>query len=273
MMKGTIFIAISVAVAIETMAFEMTEEQERLERTLAEYAPREDGPYIPVRYRDAIADYSDLIARNGWSTNQFLEGLALAITNNLANECWANPVQRKIAEVAAMSLAEINNPSVTNFFYTLKDKEHGLRIKNTLIPALFWHTNLEPEVLQVLKTCCANTNVFDDISTLVRYCVYETLDTMPQDLKPSATNRVAKYMYFTLHHTTRRLVSQDRQLATFLPTYSNSFQRLSAMQYVVSTTTNLRTRTLAQQEVDRLSAIPTNLLNDISWIAEDLNAQ
>ena len=43
------------------------------------------------------------------------------------------------------------------------------------------------------------------------------------------------------------------------------------MQYVQSTTTNVKIRILAQQEVDRLSAIPTNQLNDISWITEDLN--
>ena len=272
-MKQVISIVMSAAIVVEAVAFEMTAEQERLERALAEYAPCEDGPYVPVRYRDVIADYAGLIIRNGWTTNQFLEGLTLAVTNNLTDECWTDPVRRKIAKVAAKSLAEINNPSVTNIFYTLKDTEHGIRIRDTLIPALFWHTNLEPEVIQMLETCCINTNVFDDISTLVRYCVYETLDTMPQDLKPAATNRVARYMYFAIHHTTRKLVSQDRQLAAFFPAYSNSLQRLSAVRYIVSTTTNVRTRVLAQQEVDRLSAIPTNQLNDISWIAEDLNAQ
>ena len=65
-------------------------------------------------------------------------------------------------------------------------------------------------------------------------------------------------------------VWEDRRLAMFIPPYSNSVQRLDAMRYVQSTTTNLRTRVLAQQEVDRLSAIPTDQPNDISWIAEDL---
>jgi hypothetical protein len=82
---------------------------------------------------------------------------------------------------------------------------------------------------------------------------------------------IANYLYFSICHTTRQVVRQDRKLAFFLSAYSNSIQRLDAMRYVQSTTTNLRTRVLAQQEVDRLSAIPTNQLNDISWIAEDVN--
>ena len=59
-------------------------------------------------------------------------------------------------------------------------------------------------------------------------------------------------------------------LAKFMPTHSNSVQRLSAMRHVASTTENWRTRAIVQKEVDRLSSLPTNQLNDISWIAEDV---
>ena len=91
---------------------------------------------------------------------------------------------------------------------------------------------------------------------------------MPDDLKPAATNRVAQYMYFAIRHTTRQMAWQDRMLASFIPAYSNSLQRLDAMRYVASTATNARQRVRAQMEIDRLTALPTNQLNDVSWIAE-----
>ena len=42
------------------------------------------------------------------------------------------------------------------------------------------------------------------------------------------------------------------------------------MRHVEATTKNPRLREWAKKEVDALSAIPTNQLNDISWIAEDV---
>ena len=53
-------------------------------------------------------------------------------------------------------------------------------------------------------------------------------------------------------------------------TNSNSLQRLSVMRYVSTSATNEWERTNAAQIVQRLEAIPTNELNDISWIAEGL---
>ena len=94
---------------------------------------------------------------------------------------------------------------------------------------------------------------------------------MPDNLKPAATNRVAKYIYYSIRHTTQDVADQDYELAGFMPSYSNSFQRISALQYVLSTTTNKWTRAAVQKELARLSAMPTNQLNDISWIAEDVN--
>ena len=252
-----------------TLVLKAMTEQELLEQRLSEYAPYEDKPYVPVRQRDTPTDYADLIEQNGWTTNDFIAGLIVAVTNNVIDDSWTNATKRKIAEAAARSLGEINHPSVTNFFREFNVSTPGKRLKITSIPAMFWHTNLEPEIFNALRTYCVNTNMFDDISQVVGYYVYETLATMPEELKPAATNRVANYMYFAIRHTTRRLIAQDRRLACFFPPYSNSVQRLDAMRYVESTTTNLRTRVLAQQEVDRLSAIPTDQLNDISWISEE----
>ena len=76
------------------------------------------------------------------------------------------------------------------------------------------------------------------------------------------------YLYFSLHHTTKHLSYQDDTLAEFLPAYSNSIQRLETLRHIAATTTNSMTRANVQQRIDMLSAIPTNQLNDISWIAE-----
>ena len=248
----------------------MSSNQGRLEHNLSFFAPCEDGPCVPVGHRDIFSSFTVFIQESGWTTNEFMQGLMFAMTNNLADCNWTNTTKRAVAEAAALCLGEIDNPSVTNFFRVFNDLDNTERLKDISIPAMFWHTNLEPEVLSYMRSICARTNVYDRIAPLVSHYICETFDKISPELQIDATNRVASYMYYAIHHTTRQVVRQDRRLACFFPPYSNSVQRLDAMRYVQSTTTNLRTRVLAQQEVDRLSAIPTNQLNDISWIAEDL---
>ena len=100
--------------------------------------------------------------------------------------------------------------------------------------------------------------------------MFETLDTMQDELKQAATNRVAKYMYFAIRNGTDTQGWQDRELTKFIPAYSNSLQRLSLMRYVSNSASNTWERSNAAQIVQRLEAIPTNQLNNISWIAEDV---
>ena len=98
--------------------------------------------------------------------------------------------------------------------------------------------------------------------------MFETLSTMPNELKPAATNRVAQYMYFAIGHVTDSQGWQDIELSRFVPAYSNSLQRLSLMRYVSTSATNDWERANAAQVVQRLESMPTNQLNDVSWIAE-----
>ena len=121
-----------------------------------------------------------------------------------------------------------------------------------------------------MRSLCVRTNVYCKTEALVMHDMFETLDTMPDKLKSAATNRVAQYMYFSIWHTVRSVSWQDKELSKFIPSYSNSVQRLSAMKHVEATTQNPRLREWAKKEIDALSAIPTNQLNDISWIAEDV---
>ena len=196
-------------------------------------------------------------------------GLICAITNNVSDANWADAGKRDTAEVAAWKLGEIDNPVVTNFFRQFNDSDDTPRLKTGTIPPIFWRTNLEPEVLAYMRSLCVRTNVYRNVESIVMSDMFETIATMSEELKPAATNRVAQYMYFAICHTTRDVTWQDRELANFIPAYSNSVQRLSALQYVAATIVNPRTRAIAQREVARLSAMPTNQLNDVSWIEQD----
>ena len=43
-------------------------------------------PYVPHRYRNSLPQFEGFIARHAWTTNQFIEGLICAITNNITDE-------------------------------------------------------------------------------------------------------------------------------------------------------------------------------------------
>lgn len=246
--------------------------QEMLERDLGSYWPQDyfpegEPPDVPLRHRDAIEEFNYFLDRSGWTTNQFVEGLILAFTNNITPENFADRSKRHIAGVAAWKLSEINQPAVTNFF-RICNGDDSIRYKHRTILGMFPYTNLEPEVMSYMRTLCVRTNIYDTVATEVMFDMFDTLETMPDALKPAATNRVAQYMYFAIHHTTRQMAWQDRELAKFMPAYSNSIQRLAAMRYIESTATNVRQRARAQMEISRLTSLPTNQLNDISWIEE-----
>ena len=247
--------------------------QERLEQWLYSIEPDDDQgddepPYVPHRNQNALTEFRAFFNGSGWTTNQFIDGLILAMTNNLVDAKLGDWGKNRITSRAAWKLSEIDNPAVTNFFRWFNDMDETSFLKTVTVPGMFYYTNLEPEVLAYMRTLCVRTNVYCKVECNVMLDMFETLSTMPDELKPAATNRVAKYMYFAIRHTTKDVTWQDRELANFIPAYSNSIQRLSAMQYVASTIANPRTRALAQQQVDRLSAIPTNQLNDVNWIAE-----
>ena len=227
-------------------------------------------PYVPHRYRNSLPQFEGFIARHSWTTNQFIEGLICAITNNVTDEKWADRDKQRIAGIAVWKLSEIDIPAVTNFFRQYNERDDTSKLKGITIPAMFHRTNLEPEVMAYLRSLCVRTNVYRNVGFDVVYDMFETLKTMSDELKPAATNRVASFIYFSVWNTTQDIAWQDKELAKFIPAYSNSVQRLSAMRRVAATTENWRTRAIVQKEVDRLSSLPTNQLNNISWIAEDV---
>ena len=228
------------------------------------------APYVPHRYRNAIPEFQWFLDKNGWTTNQLVEGLICAITNNVGEENWSVRRKQRTARVAARKLSEIDVPAVTNFFRRFNGSDNTSKLKCITIPATFRRTNLEPEVMAYMRTLCVSTNVYSKSEYEVFKSMKETLNTMPEELKLSATNRVASFMYYSVLNTTQDIAWQDKELAKFVPAYSNSVQRLSALRHVAATTENWRTRAIVQKEVERLSSLPTNQLNNISWIAEDV---
>ena len=230
--------------------------------------PDGEPPYVPLRCRNALPEFKWFFAREGATTNQLIACLALAVTNNLSDEILNDCEKSCVPRNAIWKLSEINHPAVTNFFRVLNDSERYRR-GNTPVTAMFHYTNLEPEVLAYMRTLCVRTNIYENASITVMFDMLETLDTMPPELKPAATNRVAKFIYFSVRHTTRSMLNQDKRLVGLVPAYSNSIQRLDAMRYVAATATNQWQRTHAQMEADRLSALPAGQLNDLPWIAEE----
>ena len=271
MRQLTVLILI-VCAAMVNAATDMTN-QKRLEAIVWSFErqdnfPDGEPPDIPLRYRDALPEFKSFFERSGWTTNQFIAGLALAVTNNLSDEVMNDTERSCLPYNAVWKLSEINHPAVTNFFRVLIDSEKS-QYFGTPVMAMFHYTNLEPEVMAYMRSLCVRTNIYAGVELPVVLDMFRTLDTMPNELKPAATNRVAKFIYFSIHHAPGYMISQDMQLAGFIPAYSNSVQRLDAMRHVTATTTNQLIRSLAQREVDRLSAFPAAQLNNIPWITED----
>ena len=273
-MNKVLMIAVAASIGMTSASHGMSAMEELEFACSHDFIPKDnymndeiDHSYVPLRDRDALAEFQGFISRHGWTTNQLVESLMFIMTNNMTEANWTDADKRRAAGVAAWQLSEINLPAVTNFFRQCNNV-NTTRLKRYTIRGMFPYTNLEPEVLDYMRTLCVRTNVYDRIATEVMLNMFETLDTMPPELKPAATNRVARYMYFAIGHTTRGTGWQDRELAKFIPAYSNSIQRLQLMQHVANTVTNVYARANANKVVQALSAIPTNQLNDISWIVE-----
>ena len=227
----------------------------------------EEPPDVPLRYRNSLKEYESFIREQGCTTNEFVRALMLAATNGAYSLEWTEDQKDTIAARALTALSEMNRPDVTNFVRIVNaDGRQHFRYVDFSTP--FIHTNLEPEVLDYMRTQCVRTNLYEDLAFSVMTDMFETLSTMPPELQPAATNRVAQYIYFTIGHIADEQNFQDKGLIKLIPSYSNSLQRLSLMRYVAATATNTYERAYAQRAVQALTAAPTNTLNNIPWIAQ-----
>lgn len=223
--------------------------------------------YVPLRDRDSIAEFRDFVAIGGWTTNQLVDALICAVTNNMVAERWNVERQRTIAWIAFSKLAEANHSTAQRFVTETCTNDVRCMLLDGL-PAVFRRTNLEEDVLDYMRRVCIMTNRYDGIADSVSLELLETLRTMPGEGRQNATNRLSRYLYFVINHVTQGIGFQERRLISILPSYSNSVQRMSAMRYVAATATNTHERIRAIGEARRLSSLPTNEMNNVSWLEE-----
>ncbi len=221
---------------------------------------------VPNRNRNALPLFLDVIDANGWSTNDLVNALIDVVTNGLQTANLQDPGKRRSAVVAMRQLADINHPAVTNFFSSIVYEDlHGM--EKIAIPGLFKYTNLESDVVDRLYDLCVRTNRYDEAASIVAFDMLDCLATVPEADRESAKIRVAKYLYYSMRHISTSQTWQDEQLAKLIPSYSNSVQRLEQVRFLMNNSTNAYEHAKALEQYNRLNAIPTNSLNDVSWIA------
>jgi len=245
---------------------------ERLGRLLSDsgrfvetdYASESDED-VPNRQRNSLPLFVDVLQESGWSTNQLIDALITVSSNGLSAAGWADSQRRNGAIAAIRLLSDINHPAVTNYFHGIVSSDlHGL--EEVVIPATFKYTNLEPEVLQTMKRWCVQTNRYDKAAPMVALDLLDCLKSLPEACKADARIRVANYIYFSSRHISSSQTWQDEQLAKLVPEYSNSVQRLNQMRYFAASSTNDYERSRSIAQIGRLIAMPTNSLNNVSWM-------
>jgi hypothetical protein len=260
-------------VIVVGIAYSALPPQEDLERVLEgkiiqdNFVDEDMPPDIPLRYRNSLREYEFFIRKHGCTTNEFVQALMIAATNGAYSLEWTERQKRKIASRAITALSRIDRADVTNFVRIVNaDGRQNFRIVDFSTP--FIRTNLEPEVLDYMRTQCVRTNLYQNLAFSVMIDMLDTLSTMPPELQPAATNRVAQYFYFSLRNAVNDQLWQDKEIIKLIPSYSNSLQRLSMMRHVAETATNVFHKTYAQDAVKLLSSQPTNTLNNLSWLVQ-----
>ena len=270
-MKNKLIIAVLVfGVVVAYSAMPPPAEVERiLEGKIIQddFVNEEEPVDVPLRYRDSLKKYGYFIREQGCTTNEFVQALMLAATNGAYSLEWTEDQKDTIAARALTALSEMNRPDVTNFV-RIVNADGRRHFRYVDFSTMFIHTNLEPEIMEYMRSQCVRTNVYEGLARTVVYDMLETLSTMSPALQLAATNRVAQYFYFAAKHTIDDQGLHDMKLIKLIPAYSNSQQRLSLMQYVAATATNTYERAYAQRAVQALTAAPTNTLNNIPWIAQ-----
>lgn len=218
---------------------------------------------------DVLEEFSNFLSVGGWSTNMLIKALFYEMTNGYERG-WGELTdrERRIVGAAAGRLCRLDHPMVTNFFVSC-NANPAMWCKSATYSGMLINTKLEPEVLDYMRTLWVQTNVYDYVAWDVYRGMKGALVSLDDALKPSATNRVAKYIYGTLRQLTRHPLSHDGELAGLVPAYSNSVQRLAAMRYIADTTTNAYIRTKATSLVEELSAVPAAELNNLTWLEDE----
>ena len=223
---------------------------------------------VPQCRKDALSErFGDFIHEGGWSTNRVIGALILSVTNCLGRSAWASERDHVIAAIAFNALSEINHPR--SLAFVMQTCTNDVRdILNEGVTGVFRYSQYEPEVFDYLRKLCVMTNRYEGVVRNVALDLEDCLGGVLEGNRCAATNQLARYHYFVIRHATARVGLVDHLLSNLLPSYSNSIQRLNAMRYVANTATNRDQAVWATNQVNRLSALPTNQLNNVSWLEE-----
>lgn len=222
---------------------------------------------IPNRRRDAIPLFADVMSENGWTTNDLVTALTQVVSNGIIASNWESVDKRIAVAMSVRQLSDIDHPAVTNYFAGIITNDlHGL--EKVIVPSMFKYTQLEPCVIENLWEFSAQTNRYDKVASIVVWDLLECISSMDEANRPAAKMRVAKFLYHSMRQVTESQTWQDEQLAKLIPAYSNSVERLDQVRYLKEHSTRIYERDKATQELDRLSAMPTNMLNSVPWILE-----
>lgn len=229
-----------------------------------------DEPEIPSRQRDAMPLFADVMAENGWSTNDLVVTLIDVVSNGLQAVNWESLDTKRTVAVAVRQLSDINHPAVTNYFVSIISNElHGL--EKIVAPSLFKYTQLEPEVMGVLWNFSMETDRYDKAASIVTWELLDCLSGLPESKRPAANQRVARFLYHSMRQVSSSQTWQDEQLAILVPSYSNSVERLEQMRFLMHHSSRAYERDKATAQFDRLSLMPTSTLNSVQWITESLH--
>ena len=226
-----------------------------------------ESELLPAWKRDAIREYGAFISEGGWTTNELVNGFMLAVTNHLYSPSWPSKRDAVIASLAFDALSYVNQPHALAFIKQLCTNDVRT-ILGEGIGGVYRYSRFEPEVFDYMRTVCVKTNAYDGWAQTIAVDMETCFEHRPNYYDSSATNNFVRYQYFTLRHVTSGQACADSIIVDYLPAYSNSVQRLLALRYVANTATNAATAGWAQRQVQRLSALPTNELNNVSWLEE-----
>lgn len=247
---------------------------ERLEVYLylhAEAGDNLDVPHYvspPERQKDALREYEDYISGSGWSTNQFISALMEIVTNITISSRWDDERNQVVAYYAEKALSEIDVPSTLDFIKVACTNNPNIDL-SVALPRVFRYSAFEPGVVDYLQRVRSITNRYDMASANIAWTMKCCLAGLDSSVAASATNTVAKYTYRSQLQTSVNYGVLDWCLREIVPGYSNSVQRAAALQCSYNLETNELVKAKIQAVINGINALPTNELNNITWLTED----
>lgn len=217
------------------------------------------------RREDVLGWFGHFMKTRNVTTNQFVNALIFTATNNLTEARLADERNFRLAGLSLDALSRIDLPEARSFIRTACTNDlHGMVINCAEGPFRFG--NFDAETMDYMYRWCVMTNRYDRSAGYIASSMALKLHRMSERERLVAMTNVARFVYFTLYHTSIGLNTTEPVMLELVPSFTNSWQRLRAMEHIANTTTNAHVREWTRAERDRLLALPTNQLNNVQWL-------